>query len=61
MISDKVTHVFSYYMDGTMIMPKIYNKNANYSIILGLPITTDILVEIISFGLTNTSTEVSYF
>lgn len=58
MISDKVTHVFSYYMDGTMIIPKIYDKNVNYSIILGIPITTNILVEIISFGLTS-SPEVS--
>lgn len=59
MISDKVTHVFSYYMDGMMIIPKIHDKNANYSIIFGLPLTTDILVEIISFGLTNVSSEVS--
>lgn len=58
MISDKVTHVFSYYMDGTMTIPKIYDTNANYSIIFGLPLTTDILVEIISFGLTNGSSEV---
>lgn len=59
MISDKVTHVFTCYMNGTMIIPKTYDKNANYSIIFGLPLTTDILVEIISFGLTNGSSEVS--
>lgn len=59
MFSDRITNIYSRYMDGSIIIPKAYGDHSNCSTIFGLPLTTNILMEIICNGLTSDSSEVS--
>lgn len=46
-------------MDGTTFIAKSYTANVNQCNFLGLPLTTEILVEIICHGLNNDDSTVS--
>lgn len=56
--AEKVAYFFSCIMDGTTFISKSYASHVSKSTFLGLPLTVDILIEIICFGLTSSESTV---
>lgn len=59
--AEKMAHFFSCLMDGSTFISKSYATNGSKNNILGLPLTIDILIEIICFGLGSTDPTVKEF
>lgn len=57
--ANKMAHFFSCLMDGTTFISKSYATNGSKNNLLGLPITVDILIEIICFGLESSNQTVN--
>lgn len=54
MAADKVKYYFSSLMEGQTILSRTYASKKSH--LLGIPLTTDILIEIVCFGYSHSDT-----
>lgn len=59
LVSDKITYFIGCIMDGSKLISKYDTENINHCHIFGLPLTTEILIEIICGGWTSEDSKVS--